>query len=61
MQSYYCYLDHRADLDPIYYCELLDQCAINDHGDATITNATAIPKSGPQGPDDKLVTQIIFI
>jgi len=42
-------LDHSADLDPIYYCELLDQCEINDNGDATITNATAIPKSGPQG------------
>ena len=40
---------HRADLDPIYYCELLDVCAINDNGDAQILNATVDPKSGPQG------------
>ena len=39
----------RADLDPIYYCELLDVCAINDYGDARITNASVTPKSGPQG------------
>ena len=40
---------HRADLDPIYYCELLDQCAVNDYGDAKFTNVSVIPKSGPQG------------
>jgi len=27
----------------------LDQCGYNDNGDATITNATVTPKSGPQG------------
>ena len=38
-----------ADLDPIYYCELLKACAINDHGDATITSMTISPAKGPQG------------
>ena len=46
---YYIHCIYRADLDPIYYCELLDQCKYNDNGDATITNATVTPKSGPQG------------
>ena len=39
----------RADLDPIYYCELLDVCVTNDNGDAKITDASVNPKSGPQG------------
>ncbi|XP_066281966.1 countin-3-like [Branchiostoma lanceolatum] len=39
----------KADVDPIYYCELLNQCPIVDNGDATITNLTVTPKSGPQG------------
>ena len=52
------FLGYSADLDPIYYCELLDQCAVNDNGDATITNATVSPKSGPQGPLITLLLQI---
>ena len=39
----------RIDIDPIYYCELLDVCAINENGDAKITNTSVSPKSGPQG------------
>ncbi|XP_004365279.1 countin2 [Capsaspora owczarzaki ATCC 30864] len=39
----------KADLDPIYYCELLNTCAINDNGDATIRSFTTSPVSGPQG------------
>ncbi|XP_035680787.1 countin-3-like [Branchiostoma floridae] len=39
----------KADVDPIYYCELLKQCPIVDNGDATITKLTVTPKSGPQG------------
>ena len=39
----------RINIDPIYYCELLDVCAINDNGDAKITDASVSPKSGPQG------------
>ncbi|XP_065890314.1 countin-3-like isoform X2 [Dysidea avara] len=42
-------LVEKADLDPIYYCELLDQCEVNDNGDAKFTNVSVIPKSGPQG------------
>ncbi|XP_035680752.1 countin-1-like isoform X1 [Branchiostoma floridae] len=38
-----------ADLDPIYYCELLKQCTIKDDGDAKITSLDVSPKSGPQG------------
>ena len=40
---------HRADLDPIYYCELLKTCPINDNGDCKITSFTVSPTSGPQG------------
>ncbi|XP_045164937.2 countin-1-like [Mercenaria mercenaria] len=39
----------KADLDPIYYCELIPVCPINDNGDASFTSFTATPKSGPQG------------
>ncbi|KAL5009319.1 hypothetical protein ScPMuIL_014900 [Solemya velum] len=39
----------RTDLDPIYFCELVRACPINDHGDATITTLDIIPKSAPQG------------
>ena len=43
------YLTSRADLDPIYYCELMKLCDINDHGDANITSIAVTPQSGPQG------------
>jgi len=39
----------KADLDPIYYCELLKTCAINDNGDAMFDSFTVTPSSGPQG------------
>ena len=39
----------RADLDPIYFCELLKTCPINDHGDATIKDLSITPVTGPQG------------
>lgn len=38
-----------ADLDPIWYCELLRACEIFDGGDANITSFTVNPKQGPQG------------
>jgi len=40
----------KADLDPIYYCELLKSCPVNDHGDANITLLSVMPNKGPQGP-----------
>jgi hypothetical protein len=39
----------KADLDPIYYCELLTACPINDYGDATITSLTVTPSNVPKG------------
>jgi hypothetical protein len=41
----------KADLDPIYYCELLTACPINDYGDATITSLTVTPSNVPKGSD----------
>jgi hypothetical protein len=41
----------QADLDPIYYCELLKQCKINDNGDAKITKFQVSPNKGPQGTE----------
>ena len=40
---------HRADLDPIYYCELLHLCPVKDDGDAKITSLTVNPTSVPRG------------
>lgn len=45
-------LVEKADLDPIYLCELLKVCPIMDNGDAKITQLTVSPASGPQGPRD---------
>ena len=39
----------RADLDPIYYCELLNVCPIKDDGDAKITSLVVKPSIVPYG------------
>jgi hypothetical protein len=39
----------KADLDPIYYCELIPACPVNDNGDAKFDSFDVTPKSGPQG------------
>jgi hypothetical protein len=44
-------LIQQADLDPIYYCELLKQCKVNDSGDAKITTFTVTPSQGQQGTE----------
>lgn len=38
-----------ADLDPIYFCELLKVCHVFDGGDATITSLEVHPASGERG------------
>ncbi|XP_060605404.1 countin-1-like [Ruditapes philippinarum] len=40
---------NKEDLDPIYYCELIPACPVNDNGDAKFTTFEIDPKSGPQG------------
>lgn len=50
----------KVDLDPIWYCEILKACAVNDHGDASITSLSVSPSKGPQGKfaiDVKYVSQ----
>jgi len=44
-------LIQKADLDPIYLCELLTACKVNDNGDAKFTNLTVTPASGPVGTE----------
>ncbi|UJR35376.1 hypothetical protein I4U23_028133 [Adineta vaga] len=39
----------KMDLDPIWYCEILELCPINDHGDAKFINFQVTPKSAPEG------------
>ena len=39
----------RADLDPIYYCELLDACEVKDDGDAAILSLNVKPSAVPRG------------
>jgi len=39
----------KADIDPIYYCQLVDMCPIKDDGDAKFTNFGVSPKIGPEG------------
>ncbi|UJR10515.1 hypothetical protein I4U23_014718 [Adineta vaga] len=42
-------LIEKADLDPIWYCEIAKMCPINDHGDAKITKFSVLPATGRQG------------
>jgi hypothetical protein len=42
-------LIEKADLDPIWYCEIAKMCPINDHGDAKITTFSVLPATGRQG------------
>jgi len=39
----------RADLDPIYFCELITVCPVNDNGDATIKSLKVIPDNFTRG------------
>ncbi|KAI3387804.1 hypothetical protein SNEBB_009690 [Seison nebaliae] len=39
----------KADLDPIYYCEIIDICPVFDQGDAEIISFNAFPKQATQG------------
>ncbi|CAF0841460.1 unnamed protein product [Rotaria sordida] len=39
----------KADINPIWYCELAKLCPVNDHGDAKFTNFGIAPKSAPDG------------
>jgi hypothetical protein len=38
-----------ADPDPVYYCQALKVCPIDDNAAATINSVTSNPASGPQG------------
>jgi hypothetical protein len=42
-------LIEKADIDPIWYCEMLKTCPVNDHGDANITSFTVSPPSVKRG------------
>ena len=42
-------LSPRADIDPIYYCELLNTCQIKDDGDAKINSFLVSPNIVPYG------------
>lgn len=42
----------KADLDPIYFCELVPACPVNDNGDASFTSVDVTPTKGPQGEFD---------
>ncbi|CAF0876125.1 unnamed protein product [Adineta ricciae] len=42
-------LIEKADLDPIWYCEIAKMCPINDNGDAKLTKFAILPATGRQG------------
>ena len=46
-------LNYRADLDPIYYCELLKTCTVKDDGDAKINSVVVSPEPVVYGEEDK--------
>jgi len=39
----------KADLDPIWYCEMAKLCPVNDHGDAKIKSFAITPPTGRKG------------
>lgn len=51
-------LQPRADLDPIYYCELLRACPVKDDGDAHILSFIVKPNVVKYG---KYENQFIFV
>lgn len=48
----------KADIDPIYICEIIKTCPIFDGGDCKITQLDVTPKSGPQGEFDIGLTYV---
>lgn len=51
----------RADLDPIYYCELLETCAIKDDGDAKINSVVIDPQTVVRGEAAEGINTDLFI
>jgi len=45
----FIHLLERADLDPIWYCEIAKMCPVKDDGDANITKFTILPTTGRKG------------
>ena len=43
-----------ADLDPIYFCELLKACPVDDYGDAEILSLKVNPNTVHKGRDTSL-------
>ena len=52
---------YRADLDPIYYCELLETCAIKDDGDAKINSVIIDPQTVVRGETAEGINTDLFI
>ena len=55
-----CNISSRADLDPIYYCELLRACPVKDDGDAEINSVVVHPRTVPKGNKNLLLAMIII-
>jgi len=51
----------KADLDPIWYCEMLKACEINDSGDASITSFTVQPPKFRKGATFVLALQYVSV
>ena len=56
-----CNVSSRADLDPIYYCELLKLCPVKDDGDAKINSVVVHPRTVPKGNKNLLSAMNIII
>ncbi len=50
----------RADLDPIYFCELIDVCDVKDDGDAKITSLK-VPAIVNYGRSCDLAAAVIYV
>lgn len=51
----------RADLDPIYYCELLKACPIIDNGDASVVSFKITPNPVPRGTYTHLHFCVLYV
>jgi len=45
----FIHIIEKADLDPIWYCEMAKMCPINDHGDAKFKTFGITPPTGRKG------------
>jgi hypothetical protein len=54
-------LVNKVDLDPIYFCQELKECPINDNADARVIGFSSVPAKGPRGTTFMLELEYVSV